>query len=645
MQEWLCTATKIISADENASDQHRQPVPAMRWAAAQDRVSVTSQYFNNSTEDTEACEEDPMLMGNGMNMDGGTSEDMLMSREQSNGDIEGRSNGSSSERKSNGTGSTTGSREAMTTGCIPCLILGVPCDPSNPRCRLALSSEWSANGDQDDYMDGTKTDDVSPASTNLSMVRIDTHWKRNWRERHSLNFFVQFSAPQMAGFFENAFWARCIQYSYQEPVILHAISAIGSLHESILRGAFLDEKTKAQAVEFALTQCNQSIAYLTGSKKAGLPVNGPSHTKGLPVSKLALIACVLFTCFESIQGHCDSAVRHALQGKSLMEAHHSPHPGRIGAEEDDIELLRPLVERLEVQATALVGKGDRPTTDETSSVPPLPTIDRIYNLDHAHVTLHTAMNSNMRYSQRFQPDAPADHHAITHAKKTMRYGPWYAQWEAAFSVWLLENGESLSNMDRKRAMVLKANQIVGTMLATADQRAGPAAYDRFDNEFRAIVDLSREVLADFSCPPLPTLTSGSAGTPYFSCSLWVTDPLWMAISRCRNAETRQAAFALLRQNPRQEGIWHAGPKSSSDLMRRVEKGHTSHELKGPKSAPSSNEESKTSTPDSGVDVQLGDVPKDVSGAAEAGNMRARSEWVDLMANSPSQDSGSEDVGG
>ena len=542
--------------------------------------------------------------------------------------------------------SYTGRGGPMTTGCVPCLIVGIPCNPNNPSCKLAISTEWGMNEGNSNHDNDSEEHSLSPSSAGLTTIRLDTKWRRNWRERHSLNFFVAFSAPQMAGFFENAFWSKCIQYSYHEPVVLHAVSAIGSLHESILRGAFQDEKTKTQAVEFALTQCNRSIAYLTGPNERPALGDGRSHgRKTLPFPKLALIACVLFTCFEALQGHCDSAVRHALQGRALLESHYKPAQTTVNDQEDEVEFLRTLVERLEVQATALLGKGDRPATDDTSSVPPLPVVDRIYNLDHAHATLHSAMNSNMRFSQRFHPDAPADHHAITHAKKVMKYGPWYARWEVVFSAYLAENEGTLSNMDRKRAMVLKANQLVGTMIAKADQRAGPAAYHGFDEEFRAIVELSREVLADFSCPPLPSLATG---TPYFSCSLWVTDPLWMVISRCKDPTTRQAAFALLSQNPRQEGIWHSGPRAPGHLMRRVEKGSTSLELPGPKSSPSSREDSKTSSPDSGVaDVPLGEVPKSVSHSVEAGNMRARSEWVDLVASSRAQSTstGSDDASG
>lgn len=545
--------------------------------------------------------------------------------------------GASQMRKPSGLTGIT--RPIMITGCIPCLALGIPCDPRNAGCKLAMSTEWTANknGESSETLSCTEEQRPPPGANGLALLRPDTRWRHNWRERHSLTFFATYSASQMSGFFHIEFWSRCIQYSYHEPVILHALSAIGALHESILQGAFIDEEQKVQAVEFALTQCNRSIGYLTGSSRTANEKSDSRRRNRLPVSKLALIACVLFTCFEAMQGHSDSAVKHALQGKALIESQHKSMPRRQASQDEDVDLMRSLVERLEVQATALIGRNARPTGDETNDVPPLPETDRIYNLDHAHVTLHTAMNNNMQYLQRLHPGAPADHYAITQAKKTLRYAPWYSRWETLFSEWLAEHHETLSNIDRKRAMVLKANQIVGTMLAVADQRAGDAAYDRFDKEFRAIVELSREVLADFSCPPVATLDPGSAGVGYFSCSLWVTDPLWMAISRCRNPEIRQAAFALLRQNPRQEGIWHTGPQrlSPQPQTESGETSATSQESKG--SSPSRVESSRSSPSSEKADVPLGEVPKDVKQAEEGGNMRARSEWLNLVANAQTQD--------
>jgi hypothetical protein len=432
---------------------------------------------------------------------------------------------------------------------------------------MAMSDDWSVNTGATSGADEDGTV-FYPSANSLSLFRPDTRWRRSWRERHSLNFFVNFSAPQLAGFFDSQFWQRMvIQTSYHEPAIRHAITAIGALHECIMQRAFADEKQKAKAMEFALNQCNKAISCLTSDDGTEYELN----RRRIPSSRLALTTCVLFTCFEAMQGRCDSAVNHALQGKRLLQATGRTNPTMSPMEEDDVELMRPLVERLEVQATALLDKGRRPEVDTSGQTPLLPPVDYVFSLEHAHNTLHTALNSVMRFMQGFHPTAPRDHISVTMAEKYLRYAPWFTQWERAFTAFLSEQRETMSNMDLKRAMVLKANHLVGTMLASVDQSAGPVAYDAYESEFRAIVDLAREVLSSFSSPPLPTLSGPNSGTPYLSFSLWVTDPLWMAISRCRNPAIRQSAFTLLSRNPRQEGIWHAGPQlpNSSQHMRRV----------------------------------------------------------------------------
>lgn len=335
-----------------------------------------------------------------------------------------------------------------------------------------------------------------------------------------------------------------------------------------MQRAFADDKQKSKAMEFALSQCNKAIACLTNDEVSGYDPN----RRRIPSSRLALTTCVLFTCFEAMQGRCDSAVNHALQGRRLLQSTGRANITSMSPpDDDDIEQMRPLVERLEVQATALLDKGRRPEIDTSGQTPLLPQVDFIFSLEHAHNTLHTALNSVMRFMQGFHPTAPRDHIAVTMAEKYLRYAPWFTQWETAFTTYLSDQRDFMSNMDLKRAMVLKANHLVGTMLSSVDQSAGPVAYDAYESEFRAIVDLAREVLASFSCPPLPTLSGPNSGTPYLSFSLWVTDPLWMAISRCRNPTIRQSAFTLLSRNPRQEGIWHAGPQlpNSSQYMRRT----------------------------------------------------------------------------
>ncbi|KAK3069745.1 hypothetical protein LTR53_011682 [Teratosphaeriaceae sp. CCFEE 6253] len=443
-----------------------------------------------------------------------------------------------------------------------------------------------------------------------------------------------------------------------------------------MQRALADERRKAAAMEFALGQCNRAIASLTGSTNSG----GKTRRRAMriPDNRLALTTCVLFTCFEAMQGRCDSAVNHALQGRRLLQAStssthaagrypsnpHNPAPTPAHYDDDALEQMRPLVERLEVQATALLDKGKRPSADLTASPSnnapspsDLPPVALLFSLEHAHNTLHTALNSIMRFMQTFHPSAPRAHIAASMAEKSRRFAPWFLQWETAFTAFLAGAARdgSMGNLDFKRAMVLKANHLVGSMLASVDQSAGPVAYDPYEEEFKAIVDLSREVLASYSCPPLPTLSGGAQGAPYLSFSLWVTDPLWMAISRCRNPGIRQAAFTLLSQNPRQEGIWHAGPQvSGARYARRGTEGAEGKAAKagdraggkvaeGAKEVGRSRDESAGGSRSSSDSGEGGDGETGYGAGGQAGQVngtgsadgapppKARREWVDLRA--------------
>ncbi|KAF2724257.1 hypothetical protein K431DRAFT_154895 [Polychaeton citri CBS 116435] len=581
-------------------------------------------------------------------------------------------------------------RAPMQTGCIPCLAAKRPCSPSNPGCQLALSDDWYLNGSTGRRQDGQHADNfaIVRRDNSLSLFQPETAWpRRTWRERHSLNFFVNFSAPQMAGFFESNFWLRSVvQASYSEPAIMHGLIAIGSLHEGILQRAFADERRKSQAIDFALKQCNRAISCLTNGEDTGeqggngrITKRGAKDARQPPSFRVLLTACVLFTCFESMQGRCDSAVQHAMQGRRLLESSSRPHLMTMDLEEDAIEDMRALIDRLEAQAVSLVDKGKRPQVDMTSRTQPLPPITRIHSIDHAQHSLHHAMNSIMRFMQAFHPSAPRDHIAMTMAEKHLRYSPWLVGWAKAFESFLASSPEhhveNLSNIDQKRCLVIKTNHLVCTMLASVDQSVGPSAYDAYEDSFRQIVELAREVLSSFSCPPLPTLKPGSPGTPYLSFSLWVTDPLWMVISRCRSPSVRQAAFTLLSQHPRQEGIWHAGPAAQPPHAKRanapkpIQREGTSpgsgvqgqgigsdtvlssrssgsdadaSASEGASSPDTSRQSRSTTAAASSVggssneqipEPQMGEVPKNISEAPLMGNMKIRGEWLDLQAYS------------
>ena len=68
---------------------------------------------------------------------------------------------------------------------------GIPCDPKNPDCRRAMSDDWNLNyEDENSYVDEEGTTHLATPMS-LTLIRPDVKWRRNWRERHSLNFLCK----------------------------------------------------------------------------------------------------------------------------------------------------------------------------------------------------------------------------------------------------------------------------------------------------------------------------------------------------------------------------------------------------------------------------------------------------------------------
>ena len=149
-----------------------------------------------------------------------------------------------------------------------------------------------------------------PIARGVRTETVDLPWSSDRQEQHSLQFFVKHSAPQLAGYFDSPFWQRMVlQAGRQEPAVRHAIAAIGALHEKLLTGAVNPEQSQDQRTRFALEQCNKSIQHLVS----------PADKSTKPDLRLMLTTCVLFTCFEALQGHCEQAIIHATQGYSLLQ--------------------------------------------------------------------------------------------------------------------------------------------------------------------------------------------------------------------------------------------------------------------------------------------------------------------------------------
>ena len=395
----------------------------------------------------------------------------------------------------------------------------IKCDGTNPRCRKrAVSDDWRINND------------------------VAWKWHGSWRERRGIHVFISFAmSPERAGLFESTFWHHTVMLAcYNNEAVFHVCSAIGALHEHIFKRFTARGSSDSSGMAFALRQCNRSIKLLTDASAAGW--NGSTYSD----PGIALITCVLFAVFESLNGDPEQAITHSLQGRKLLQNCERLTSVGHGSKFVDPMSIRPIMGGLEIQAKAIQGKMMQES--DITGEPPLPDVSRLHSLEHANWTLHYVYISILVFCQDCRLDVNPYELSVKMAEKYLSFAPWLKVWEASFADFLFRESSSLSAHDMQRAKVLKANHIGATLLATIDHGSGCAAWEPYDNDCRAIIDLSASVLTTYTLNPGATLSKFQF--PFLCFALWVAEPLFIVMSRCCNPEVRRQAAGLLTGQPR-----------------------------------------------------------------------------------------------
>ncbi|KAK5174928.1 uncharacterized protein LTR77_000064 [Saxophila tyrrhenica] len=429
---------------------------------------------------------------------------------------------------------------------------------------------------------------------------IDMPWSDDRHEQHALQFFVQHSAPQLAGYFDSPFWQRMVlQAGRHEPAVRHAIAAIGALHEKLLTGSINPQQTSDRHAISALEYCNKSIKLL---------VNPDRGSK--PNLRLLLTSAVLFCCFEALQGHCEQAIIHATQGYSLLQQYAmDPENNRwdIGSFAVELDQLTVLMRNLQRMSKGLMGKDYNMIPDPEAINAKRPT--SFNSMQEARSGLELVLNQLTAFFLDMELDDNFYDLAVANAEKHLLFGPWLAAWEKAFSEYLAREHDKLSPADRKAAMILKAHETVAEILSDVDLSLGELGWDAFTNKFAAIVNLAEAVLEDSkqadksviearwktngALRVLRVLSNGieyskqlltrllltigvfiSAPSATLSFSLGIVDPLYEVCARCRDPSLRRRALELLARHPRQECVWSSWSawKVGKFLMRMEEEG-------------------------------------------------------------------------
>ncbi|TGO80171.1 hypothetical protein BELL_0013g00220 [Botrytis elliptica] len=457
-------------------------------------------------------------------------------------------------------------------GCLRCTKTGRKCDGYDPDHPEISSSPPSRRGSEASSSNTAQTDSPIMSST-PSIVEMSSpviEWDEE--ERRSFNFFIAKTAPELAGSFESKFWASLIlQRCHSDPPIRHAVIALGALNESfkfgdiklLEAGAIADPKQR-----FALLQNIKAIRYLTGH---------PSHGSHRQSSEVILISCLLFICFEAMQGNYQAAFAHLNSGlKILSDWMEINGQNSLAHSEASVnrEFIRseivPLFGALNTQAIRILpanfvqwemtsGSTKFDFTAQSSIPDPISSLNEAKH--HLQNQTHAILVYHQNATQHYSPE-------ISNNDKTLRSGGLNAmveerrdrimqleQWSRVFNNFAHAAGQTMNTTDLRASISLKIHYVANKLILETAQFETELNYDCYMDEFELMTSLAESLLKSYGDS---RLENGRV----FSFDTAIIPPLLCVACKCRDPSLRRRAHALLVSSFKREGGWDSDLASS-----------------------------------------------------------------------------------
>ncbi|KAG4029820.1 hypothetical protein MFRU_014g01190 [Monilinia fructicola] len=441
------------------------------------------------------------------------------------------------------------------TGCVTCKFRRVKCDEARPSCQRCTSTGRKCDGYERESSDSqmSSSSDSETSSVILrappSSIRLTSD-----RERRAFHFFINMTAPMMGGFGKEACWSEMIPRAAQhESSILHAIIALGALHES------REKNSRSAAPNNLLAPAEEAFSLLEYNRAIRCLVE-PFSRKERQAMDVCLINCVLFSAFEMMQGNYGSGAAHQQSGSKILceitydegsKKHYHESLKTSNTPYLPMELLEELYLRSDFVLAQMIDISDQSLylkfKKSYFTVHP-PAI--FTSLTQARNTLHFFWSrfQNDLHSLNSYPDSP---------ELAERFHVWQLEtieitnkWLSAFQAFILKHGDTFSEAEQVGVAILQIQSHTGYMNAHIPRGIidNQMLWDPFLSTFEKITILADDVISN------PAFT-----TTVFQIDMGVIGPLYHVAGACRHPIVRRKAIALLERVPSlQEGIWNAG---------------------------------------------------------------------------------------
>jgi hypothetical protein len=471
----------------------------------------------------------------------------------------------------------------------------VKCDERFPACNRCVSTGrvcdgygiWGGGGNSYGERYAKSTTPPEQCSTTFTVPLVHQISARpglaNARERAYLDWFTGQTANRLPGVFGSGFWDTLVlQASATEPAVLHAVLALSCAHRSTsIAGmpvqASLESSGPDKHEQFCLRQYSSAIC--------GLKPHFMSNTKAS--LRVALIACVIFTCLEFVRGHYQTAKSHLRNGLQLLGQLKIVARGAQGTEcpslsRNDQSVDGWLAEqfaRLILQSTLFGQKLDTSNVAkiERGALQPVSFV----STSHARKCLDSLISEASALAERYSLERGASLQRlpspeILEQQSRIQYSlaAWFTAYEASSS----PSGITRDIASVMGFKILHSYYLVARiMLSTCLRLDGEMAYDYHTQDFRAIM-LNSWQLGEivFNDAPGTRFAHDPSIPPIVADMGWIT-PLYFTAIKCRVKEVRLEAIRFLSHGDCKEGIWDAALASQvgTQVMAIEEEGHIS----------------------------------------------------------------------
>ncbi|KAI5205409.1 hypothetical protein E4T39_03128 [Aureobasidium subglaciale] len=480
-------------------------------------------------------------------------------------------------------GSRPSRKLKVRTGCITCKIRKVKCDEEKPFCKRCTDTGRKCDGyavqPDKKLVETTTNKSGSPpcpaAPRRLSPpVAIVSRAVRRLAPATLMNdaaflspalssecepwveFFSTRTGPALSNIISHSFWSFTLpQLSVSEPVIRHALIAVGSAHARFEAEASNNQLAQSAVThKFTLRHYNEAIRLLQ------------KHLSSDPkATDLTLLCCLMFISLECIYGNRTLVIDHLQNGLNLLRSSQlldqETEASSNAIAKSIKQEIRPLLHRLDSQTTLMGFPGSNMYND-TDSLLSLHTPRSFDDFEHAKISLDTLVASTLHFIRSVHDGKHDENGTVTLSARTLQL-----HLLSELSVWnnsmanLVKSYNPFKDEDNRMEKMLRIQQTAACIWLSRCTELEEQGFDVYLPEFASIVKWARTLATPSpdaeDCLHTRLASLSMAKTSRFSLNMAYIPPLYLVAIKCRDPITRREAISLLDETNGREGLWDA----------------------------------------------------------------------------------------